>query len=73
MDGTGTFTYANGLVINGKWVKGIQEGKSQLTTLYKMDAQTISGIVKDNTFTFSEKSGPVLHFHTIPDLRFDSW
>ena len=73
MNGAGTYTFANGLVVTGKWSNGVQEGKSTISTMYKTsEQQTYSGTIKNNMWVPSEKM-PSLHFHTVPDLRFDPW
>lgn len=58
--------------MNGKWVNGVQEGKTAITFQKPEETFTLSGTLKDNICTLSEKQ-PILHFHTMPDLRFESW
>ena len=73
MNGSGVFTYSNGLVLSGKWTNGALDGKTNVSTLYNMDssAQTnISGLLKDNIWVASERL-PALHFHPLPDIHYD--
>jgi len=73
MNGSGVFTYSNGLVLSGKWTNGVLDGKTNVSTLYNVDASAqtnISGLLKDNIWVASERL-PALHFHPLPDLHYD--
>jgi len=71
MHGLGIYSYANGVQISGKWTFGVHEGKTTISL--PGDTESMQGTVKENIWVPNSPTDPTLHFHTVPDLRFDPW
>lgn len=69
MHGNAEYIWADGSVLEGKWVKGRADGKVSLRLM--PGREVVNGTCKDGYI--SDKGFPAVQFQTLPSLEFNCW